>query len=244
MSGDGSIPKNESDQLDPVLPSRVVDFDIPCLTCGYNLRGLAGDRLRCPECGHLNPLGKAEIPEALITARLRRKEAPLVVCVGALLFALPWQFMLCSLLVDAMGGNLGPNAVSEILSCVGVPAFLPLLVWLAAVFSFRASCQGKPGWGRLLARYHLYGIGVGGAMLAAMLIIPAVLSPIERGMQMSNYLTPVIVFSGAIIGVRKLLGGPYRRLMIDIHVVQRDAAISKIREEARLRAQAPRGSGV
>jgi hypothetical protein len=237
-TGDDPDLTSGSAHLDHVVPSRVLEFNLRCLTCGYNLRGLAGDPVRCPECGQLNPLGEAEIPEALITARLRRWEASLVVCVGALLFALPWQFLLCALLVEAMNGTLGPNAVGEVLSCPGIPAFGPLIVWVAAVFSFRASCRSKPGWGRALVRYHLYGLGVGGPMLAVMLIIPVVLSPIGRGMQTSNYLVPAVVFGGAIIGVRKLLRGPHRRLMTDIHALQRDSAIATLRDEARDRSGA------
>lgn len=30
------------------------DEDWCCLSCGYLLRGLSGDPIRCPECGHLN----------------------------------------------------------------------------------------------------------------------------------------------------------------------------------------------
>ena len=36
------------------------DRDLYCLQCGYNLRGLSGDPRRCPECGHMNPLGDIE----------------------------------------------------------------------------------------------------------------------------------------------------------------------------------------
>lgn len=32
-------------------PTSEIDFDLFCLTCGYNLRGLRGDPVRCPECG-------------------------------------------------------------------------------------------------------------------------------------------------------------------------------------------------
>jgi hypothetical protein len=32
----------------------VLQQDLPCIACGYNLRGLP-ESLRCPECGHANP---------------------------------------------------------------------------------------------------------------------------------------------------------------------------------------------
>ena len=31
-----------------------------CLKCGYRLRGLDGDPIRCPECGHVNPTSDLE----------------------------------------------------------------------------------------------------------------------------------------------------------------------------------------
>jgi hypothetical protein len=46
-----------------------INIDVPCASCGYNLRGLAGDG-RCPECGasvarsletHLNPIAPAQV---------------------------------------------------------------------------------------------------------------------------------------------------------------------------------------
>ena len=53
-------------------PAPALDRDLYCLTCGYNLRGLSGDPVRCPECGNLNPIGDVEIPAEIITKQLRR----------------------------------------------------------------------------------------------------------------------------------------------------------------------------
>ncbi len=74
-------------------------------------------------------------------------------------------------------------------------------------------------------------------MLAAMLIIPEVLSPLGRGMRPSNFIVPVLIFSFATIGVRRWLVPPYRRLMDEIHTLQRNVAISSLREAARRRVQ-------
>lgn len=180
-------------------------------------------------------MGEGEVPEELIAARLRKMETSAAVAVGAILFAIPWQYLLLSLLVEALHSNLGPNAINDMLSYLGVPAFAPLAIWLAAVGYFRASCLGERGWIRLLARYHLYGIGVGGAIIAAMIAIPAIWSPIGRGMRIANFVVPAIVVGGAIVGVRRMLVVPYRRLMVRIHELQRNAAIARIREETRQR---------
>jgi hypothetical protein len=33
------------------LAERIIQTDLECLSCGYNLRGLAGSVIQCPECG-------------------------------------------------------------------------------------------------------------------------------------------------------------------------------------------------
>ena len=35
------------DDTGPIL----IDFDLPCMQCGYNLRGLAPEKTHCPQCG-------------------------------------------------------------------------------------------------------------------------------------------------------------------------------------------------
>lgn len=34
-----------------IAPTTPFNFDAPCRGCGYNLRGLSGELIRCPECG-------------------------------------------------------------------------------------------------------------------------------------------------------------------------------------------------
>lgn len=46
--------------------------DIFCLHCGYNLRGLPGDPIQCPECGGRSELRDLRIP-ATVIARIRRR---------------------------------------------------------------------------------------------------------------------------------------------------------------------------
>ena len=77
-------------------------------------------------------------------------------------------------------------------------------------------------------------------MLVMMFVIPAIWSPLGRGMRIWNFVVPVIVFGGAIVAVKLLLVAPYRRLMADIGELQRPTAISAIREEARQRARVAR----
>lgn len=44
-----------------------VGIDVPCDSCGYNLRGLSGEWIRCPECGRHRSW------ESIESERLRRE---------------------------------------------------------------------------------------------------------------------------------------------------------------------------
>jgi hypothetical protein len=78
----------------PESGPRAIEHDLFCLECGYNLRGLHGDPVRCPECGYDNPVGLLEVLAARITEHLRRMETSLVTCVASMLVAAPTTAML------------------------------------------------------------------------------------------------------------------------------------------------------
>jgi hypothetical protein len=61
---------------------RFLDRDLYCLKCGYNLRGLSGDPVRCPECGYDNPIADVEIPADLIAAQLKKMEPGVAVTIA------------------------------------------------------------------------------------------------------------------------------------------------------------------
>ena len=48
--------------------------DLFCLSCAYNLRGLSGDPIRCPECGTENPVELLSLGVPLIVAHIQRVE--------------------------------------------------------------------------------------------------------------------------------------------------------------------------
>jgi hypothetical protein len=56
----------------PGSPS-VIDRDLHCSACGYNLRGLSGDPVACPECGADTPLSD-ETRRSLAATDARRRE--------------------------------------------------------------------------------------------------------------------------------------------------------------------------
>ena len=45
-----------TDQFDADVRRWLLTGDLPCLECGYNLRGLVGPIVQCPECGRHNDL--------------------------------------------------------------------------------------------------------------------------------------------------------------------------------------------
>ncbi len=56
--------------------------DAFCPQCGYNLRGLPGDPIRCPECGEASSLEGLAVPAPLIRAALRGMEHAPTRCVA------------------------------------------------------------------------------------------------------------------------------------------------------------------
>lgn len=50
----GEVRQQQSDAQDQAR--WLIVGELPCLRCGYNLRGLVGPVLRCPECAHANDL--------------------------------------------------------------------------------------------------------------------------------------------------------------------------------------------
>ncbi len=62
------IPTPEENVNDDLVldQSQVIDHDLPCRQCGYNLRGMAADKL-CPECG-------TEVGRSLLGDQLRYSE--------------------------------------------------------------------------------------------------------------------------------------------------------------------------
>ena len=134
-------------------PAPVIDEDLYCLECGYNLRGLSGDPVRCPECGNLNPLGVVGVPSALISKQLRRLENEIGDRFLSLLIAIPLDVAFCwGLLACARDGfnDLG------ILICVGLVATITSVYWLRGCMRFRRRCGCRSGWLRALVMYHVW----------------------------------------------------------------------------------------
>ena len=59
-----------------------------CRECGYDLRGCAGDPVRCPECGTTSSLAGLMVAERRIVAALIQLEELPVLCVSCIILAL------------------------------------------------------------------------------------------------------------------------------------------------------------
>ncbi|MCC6359531.1 MAG: hypothetical protein IT450_12370 [Phycisphaerales bacterium] len=138
-----------------------MDFDAPCLHCRYNLRGLAGERVRCPECGGENERATLELirddqtaqaESRRLAAERRRREAYVARHeVGASLCAIGvGGAILCGLL-----GVLFPDFYTGILG----PAFIVCGASYVVGLGLHAFLlRGRSGrWGAL-ARHQLYAV--------------------------------------------------------------------------------------
>jgi hypothetical protein len=138
--------------------SGALDEDLFCLDCGYNLRGLRGDPLRCPECGRLNDLGTVAIPAPLIRTALHGMETnptwcvilslglaamavlavlsgpqgKLVACVGMVGFFIGWMIAYRGVGEVFLDHELGKRLVLDFHAITGI-FLVPFLVWLAAI---------------------------------------------------------------------------------------------------------------
>lgn len=141
-------------------------MDLYCLTCGYNLHGLAGDPRRCPECGELNAIGDMRVPAEAIRAKLRQMETAPTAGVAAVLAVL---FALVLLVLSSRS----PADVLNPPPCfVWFIAFW-VLVAVVGARRFRSSCGACEGWAGALARYLGYSLLLILGTIAGLLVIAA-----------------------------------------------------------------------
>ncbi len=218
----------------PSQPTRgaAIDTDLYCLHCGYNLRGLSGDPVRCPECGNLNPIGDVEIPAPIIKKQLRRMETAPAVSMLGLLFLLPALGFLALVLCDQ-----GP-VYAETAACFGVQGTIGGIVWVVGIARFRSSCLGRPGWLAALLRYQLVASVFAGLVLVVFLF--ATYSMMEQGWRLNRYLGeewPCIalplLFAAVIAGIIWGLRPVHRWLKGPMEQLQREVAVKIARDRVR-----------
>ncbi|MGH8629185.1 MAG: hypothetical protein ACREU7_00265 [Burkholderiales bacterium] len=119
--------------------------DLFCLQCGYNLRGLSGDPIRCPECGRVHDIG-AWYDEYCRQIRAQHAKAAdgAAACVGS-----------------AAVATLGVLFVIGGATQGYVLAFVGGLGWFAGAARFRRYHRGPRPWlGALLARHAYAAIAI------------------------------------------------------------------------------------
>jgi len=131
-----------SEPIGPVRdPHGALDEDLYCLTCGYNLRGLSGDPVRCPECGAFNDLGTVRLPATAIRAALRDMESSPTFCVA------------CAVAFAAFSPLLF-TGISAVALFAAVAMICMIGGWLAAFREMRRDYDDRPGWKSILLQYH------------------------------------------------------------------------------------------
>lgn len=149
----------------PTPPHGRSEDDVHCLRCGYNLRGLASDPIRCPECAHENVVADLRLsPERLEEkakelARYGTCAALSILMTIAPTLAWTWNEVAASLFAIPITLRLG-------LVMMGIG--FPFALW--CVRGFRRLCHGRHGWKEAMMRYCAYGllwpIGYAGFSLA------------------------------------------------------------------------------
>lgn len=199
-----------------------LDEDLYCLTCGYNLRGLFGDPVRCPECGSDNDLGTVLIPAGLIRDALARMESAPTGCIAA--------FVAAATIVGLL--LLGAGLT---LAFVG-PALLACACgWWFGYRRMKTGYENTPGWRGILLDFHLTTLlflsGIPFVVIAYWLFD----KPIRDFPEGLAFLAVLASVPLAMLGLRR-----YERARERIALMQRDRAVRLARETLRKSLRARR----
>ncbi len=134
-------------------PTSAIDEDLYCLTCGYNLRGLSGDPVRCPECGQFNDLETMRFPAATIRYAMRQIETAPTLCVlGTCLVVMGGGLVAVFRLLPTALPAAGATRLSAL--CIGLAA-VGLVVLYVGYTRTRRAFEDRAGWQRILRDFHL-----------------------------------------------------------------------------------------
>lgn len=134
------MPSRQRDK--PPFATLIIGEDISCLTCGYNLRGLSGDPVRCPECGELSRIEDARVPAAMVQHVLYRMETAPTACTA----------MTLAIFADIPFVVFSTWGVEK-LACVSL-LLLFTVVWIFSYHEMKRTYCNQPGWRAVLVRFH------------------------------------------------------------------------------------------
>jgi hypothetical protein len=214
----------------PGSPSPPQDLDLYCLECGYNLRGLSGDPRRCPECFHLNPVGDAELSAEVISRQLRRMETAPALCVGSFVVGAAMAVPTIATILEARNANTS--------FCCGGTLLVPAIVWLGGISEFATSCMGKPGWFRVLMRYHFYGVTMAAIVVAAVAGIALPLFYNVRSDWQFLLIVTILIFA-IVLSVPPVSRWAHRRAREGLEPLQREVAVKLARDRIRRQLRRP-----
>ena len=160
------------------------DQDLYCLDCGYSLRGLVGDPLRCPECGHDNPSADLKVPARIIERELRRLESGPAACASSLVALGGWLLPMTLFLARAPANQSLRSLWWFVLALIAAA----VAAWVAGVVMFRSSCRGRIGWGGALLAFHVYGVLIAGLGVVLFIILIQVAIGVPLRMPLGSYL--------------------------------------------------------
>jgi hypothetical protein len=166
----------------------------PCVKCGYNLRGLYGDPVTCPECGTANPRRKPISIKYRTGKRMRRLELSLLAGIAGLVAI---GVAIALFLIDYKWS-------STVVFAAGVGS------WVRGWYSFRRECASHSGWRRVFVVYQLVGVALAGTALpvASEVLAPSGSSPLSslpawaRGCGLA--LVSIIPIAALVWGRRRL----------------------------------------
>lgn len=188
-------------------PDGAIVENIYCLQCGYNLRGLSGDPVRCPECGEKNSLGSAAIPARHIEKALRSMETTPTWCVAFSLSA-GYFLTLASLKISS----------ESVRNCL-TGGTVSVLVWWWLYRKTKSEFNGQPGWRRILFSFHVVAaFSVAETMAAA---------NVSYTLQKTGLGEMGIYLALPVIGIPFLIWSwrVYERARAELRSMQRDTAV-------------------
>lgn len=183
-----------------------------CLGCGYNLRGLSGDPIRCPECGRANSAKELDLPARTISAQLKQLETASANSVFTVLGLMTYGFLIPWLI-----RFVGIDRI-QVLAYAG--GFVVLAcAWVYSLRESRKSCENHPQWGGAILRYHLFGL----AMIVGCLVVGA--GTIWFVIRSARSIYPFLAIPAAAIAIIIFVRRMYAAAVRDMHPLQRAMAV-------------------
>ncbi|MBL8878821.1 MAG: hypothetical protein JNG88_06835 [Phycisphaerales bacterium] len=205
-----SQPGSDSAPSPAIRPAELADQEFYCLECGYNLRGLTGDPIRCPECGRENPLWLLTVPAPIISRQFAVLETSSAYSVLMLLL-----FLVSCVLFPWLTAGLGKASIARI--AIVTCAFLGGAI--VSLHQSRATTDNHPAWPLAIFRYHFFGILLFVGFFAELALASwATLGP-RRVLPIAwTWLITLIVI---VLQTRWL----YRAAIRDLRAIQRNMAV-------------------